>query len=74
MTQDEPVMDGSTEAGVDVKVAGIVEQLRADMQLRPQEDSERLLRQRLTDAGIQLDDAEISRIARDVQNGPSAVD
>lgn len=67
-------MDGSTEAGVDVKVAGIVEQLRADMQLRPQEDSERLLRQRLTDAGIQLDDAEISRIARDVQNGPSAVD
>ncbi|MGN6425593.1 hypothetical protein [uncultured Leifsonia sp.] len=74
MTQDEPVMDGSTEAGDDVKVAGIVEQLRADMQLRPQEDSERLLRQRLEDAGIVLDDAEISRIARDVQNGPSAVD
>ena len=67
-------MDGSTEAGDDVKVAGIVEQLRADMQLRPQEDSERLLRQRLDDAGIVLDDAEISRIARDVQNGPSAVD
>ncbi len=67
-------MDGSTEAGDDVKVAGIVEQLRADMQLRPQEDSERLLRQRLEDAGIVLDDAEISRIARDVQNGPSAVD
>lgn len=67
-------MDGSTEAGDDVKVAGIVEQLRADMQLRPQEDSERLLRERLDDAGIVLDDAEISRIARDVQNGPSAVD
>ena len=67
-------MDGSTDAGADVKVAGIVEQLRADMQLRPQEDSERLLRQRLDDAGIVLDDAEISRIARDVQNGPSAVD
>ena len=67
-------MDGSTEAGDDVKVAGIVEQLRADMQLRPQEDSERLLRQRLDDAGIVLDDAEISRIARDVQNGPSVVD
>ena len=66
-------MDGSTEAGDDVKVAGIVEQLRADMQLRPQEDSERLLRERLDDAGIVLDDAEISRIARDVQNGPSAV-
>ena len=67
-------MDGSTEARDDLKVAGIVEQMRADMQLRPLEDSERTLRQRLNDAGIQLDDAEISRIARDVQNGPSAVD
>lgn len=67
-------MDGSTEAGTDVKVAGIVEQMRADMQLRPREDSEKLLRQRLADAGIQLDDAEISRIAADVQSGPSVVD
>ncbi len=67
-------MDGSTEAGTDVKVAGIVEQMRADMQLRPREDSEKLLRQRLADAGIQLDDAEISRIAQDVQSGPSVVD
>lgn len=67
-------MDGSTEAGTDVKVAGIVEQMRADMQLRPREDSEKLLRQRLADAGIQLDDAEISRIAQDVKSGPSVVD
>lgn len=67
-------MDGSTEAGTGEKVAGIVEQLRADMQLRPREDSEKLLRQRLEEAGIPLDDAEISRIAADVQNGPSVVD
>jgi hypothetical protein len=74
MTQDEPVMDGSNEAGSQAKVAGIVEQMRGDMQLRPREDSEKLLRQRLSDAGIELDDAEISRIAQDVQNGPSVVD
>ncbi|WP_025155602.1 hypothetical protein [Leifsonia aquatica] len=74
MTQDEPVMDGSTDAGTGEKVAGIVEQMRADMQLRPREDSEKLLRQRLEEAGIPLDDAEISRIAADVQNGPSVVD
>ena len=67
-------MDGSNEAGVDAKVTGIVDQVRADMQLRPREDSEKLLRERLTDAGIQLDDAEISRIAADVQSGPSVVD
>jgi hypothetical protein len=74
MTQDEPIMDGSLEAGRGEKIAGIVEQMRADMQLRPREDSERLLRQRLDDAGIQLSDEEISRIAADVQSGPSVVD
>lgn len=67
-------MDGSTGAGRGEKVAGIVEQLRADMQLLPLEDSERALRQRLDDAGIPLSDEEISRIARDVQSGPSVVD
>jgi hypothetical protein len=73
MTQDEPAMDGSTEAGHDEKVAGIVEQVRADMQLRPMEDSQRLLRERLANAGLELGDEEITRIAQDVQNGPSAV-
>lgn len=67
-------MDGSNDAETDEKVAGIVEQMRADMQLRPREESEKLLRQRLDDAGIRLDDAEISRIAADVQSGPSVVD
>ncbi|WP_431279697.1 hypothetical protein [Leifsonia poae] len=74
MTQDEPIMDGSTEAGEDARVQGIVDQLTADMQLRPQEDSEKLLRQRLQDAGIQLGDDEIHRIAASVQQGPSQVD
>jgi hypothetical protein len=74
MTQDEPIMDGSTEAEDDQKVRGIVDQLAADLQLRPQEDSERLLRQRLDDAGIVLDDAEISRIVTSIHQGPSQVD
>ena len=67
-------MDGSMEAGRGEKIAGIVEQLRAGLQLLPLEDSERALRQRLDDAGIVVSDAEISRIAADVQSGPSAVD
>ncbi|MFF1878126.1 hypothetical protein [Leifsonia sp. NPDC058230] len=74
MTQNEPIMDGSADASRDAKVQGIVEQLTADMQLRPQEDGERLLRERLTDAGIELDDAEIHRLAKGVQRGPSQVD
>ncbi|ANF32834.1 hypothetical protein A0130_15260 [Leifsonia xyli] len=74
MTQDEPIMHGSTEATDESKVAGIVEQVRADAQLRPQEDAERLLRQRFDEAGLQVSDEEISRHAHGIQNGPSVVD
>jgi len=73
MTQDEPIMNGSTEAGHDEKVQGLIDQLKADLQLRPQEDAEKLLRQRLDDAGMSLDDDEISRIVTDVHQGPSVV-
>ncbi|MDN4614373.1 hypothetical protein P5G50_07915 [Leifsonia sp. F6_8S_P_1B] len=62
MTQDEPIMDGSTEATHEDRLAGVVQQVRADLQLRPEEDREELLRQRLTDVGIELDDAEFARI------------
>ncbi|WP_431220402.1 hypothetical protein [Leifsonia xyli] len=74
MTQDEPVMHGSTEASDESKVAGIVEQVRADIQLRRQEDAEQLLRQRFGEAGLQVSDAEISRHVENIQNGPSVVD
>ncbi|MFP3464382.1 hypothetical protein [Leifsonia sp. SIMBA_070] len=74
MTQDEPIMHGSADATDESKVAGIVEQVRADMQLRGSEDSERLLKQRLADAGIQLPQEEISRLVQEIQNGPSVVD
>ncbi|MGH1547791.1 hypothetical protein ACRAWB_00855 [Leifsonia poae] len=74
MTQDEPIMHGSTEATDESKVAGIVEQVRADVQLRRQEDAEQLLRQRLGEAGLQVSDEEISRLVTDIQSGPSVVD
>ncbi|SDH17661.1 hypothetical protein SAMN04515691_2916 [Leifsonia sp. 98AMF] len=67
-------MQGSTDATDESKVAGIVEQVRADMQLRGSEDSERLLKQRLDEAGIQLPQEEVSRLVHEVQNGPSVVD
>jgi len=67
-------MHGSTEASDDSKVAGIVEQVRADMQLRGSEDGERLLKQRLDETGIQLPQEEITRLVQEIQNGPSVVD
>ncbi|WP_223227695.1 hypothetical protein [Leifsonia xyli] len=66
-------MDGSTEAADSAKMAGIVEQVRADLHLLPLEGSEKLLRERFGQAGLAVDDAEIGRIAREVQSGPSAV-
>ena len=67
-------MAGSTEATDQSKVAGIVEQVRADMQLRGSEDSERLLKQRLDEAGLQVPQEEISRLVQEIQSGPSVVD
>ncbi|MDR6973203.1 hypothetical protein [Leifsonia shinshuensis] len=74
MSQDEPIMQGATDASDQSKVAGIVEQVRADMQLRGSEDSERLLKQRLSETGIELPQEEISRLVQEIQNGPSVVD
>ena len=62
-------MDGSTDAGRDSKVAGIVEQVRGDMQLRPTEESQRLLKQRLDDAGIEVSDDELTALTQEVQGG-----
>jgi hypothetical protein len=73
MTQDEPIMHGSTEATDESKVAGIVEQVRSDVQLRPSEDTELLLTQRLDETGIRLPPEEIARLVDEIRNGPSAV-
>ena len=68
MTQDEPIMDGSTEAGRDEKVAGVVEQVRADAQLRDSEEVERLLRQRFDETGLEVSDEEFARHLADVRD------
>ncbi|MDN4598348.1 hypothetical protein [Leifsonia virtsii] len=72
MTQDEPIMDGSLDAGHDEKVAGVVEQVRADAQLRDSEEVAQLLRQRLDETGLQVSDDEFARHVDDIRNGTSA--
>jgi hypothetical protein len=74
MTQDEPIMHGSTDAGDRSKVAGIVEQVRVDMQTPRSETSEMMLRERFDASGLRVSDEEISRHVRDIENGPSVVD
>lgn len=61
-------MDGSTEAGRDEKVAGVVEQVRADARLRDSEEVESLLRQRFDETGLQVSDEEFARHLDDIRN------
>ncbi|WP_419818793.1 hypothetical protein [Glaciibacter flavus] len=58
-TQDEPIQDGATEATRDDKLAGLVEQVRADAHDLPREEVRSNLLQRLGDAQITVSDDEL---------------
>lgn len=59
----EPVQDGSGDATRDDKIAGLLQQVAADVALRPGEDALGLLTLRLADAGIEMDQNEIEELA-----------
>ncbi|MDO7880797.1 hypothetical protein [Antiquaquibacter soli] len=56
--QDQPVEDGSTDATDDEKRAGIVEQTKQDVSVGhiSEADYDRVLAQRLADAGLEAED------------------
>jgi len=55
-TQDTPIEAGHNAATDDQRLAGILAQVRADLQLGHSNDSRELLTQRLHDAAIELSD------------------
>jgi len=57
-TQDTPIEAGSTAATHTDRLAGILAQVRADLQLGHSTDARELLAQRLGDASIELNDAD----------------
>jgi hypothetical protein len=61
-TQNEPIQSGSDDADRQQKIDGILDQVRSDVQLGNSGDAEQLLRERLADAGLSLDEAEFARI------------
>lgn len=67
-TQDEPLMDVDN-ADVTDQVAGIVVQTRADVGKESEERIREVLAQRLADAEITLDEAEIADLAHQVAKG-----
>lgn len=61
-TQDEPIEEGSGDASGLERIAGIVEQVRADVSLGTVHDVDAELRKRLADAGIEVGEEELAKI------------
>ncbi|MBF4462562.1 MULTISPECIES: hypothetical protein [unclassified Rathayibacter] len=62
--QDHPIQHGSDDAALDEKLRGVLLQVAADAELRPEEDVEALLRQRLRDTRIAISEEAIPGLAR----------
>jgi hypothetical protein len=69
MTDDmghDPVEDGALEATDDERIAGIVEQVRADLEIGTQSDAAGLLHQRLDDAAVMVTENQFARLLAQV--------
>jgi len=63
-SQDHPIQHGSGDAHLDEKLRGVLLQVAADVELRPDEDVEALLRQRLRDTRIDISEESIPGLAK----------
>ncbi len=61
-TQDAPIQDGSGEAGVDEKIAGIAQQMRGDAETGHVDDLTAMARQRLAEANLPTDEATVAAV------------
>lgn len=62
----DPVQDGHDAATDDQKIAGIVEQMRADLSQGNVDDLREVLAQRLHDAELELSEAQFAKIAAEL--------
>ena len=60
--QNEPMLDGATEAGRDAKIAGLVAQISADAVAQGRDEIRALVVQRFTDAGMEFDEATLDDV------------
>ena len=64
--QNSPIEDGHDDASADARLAGLVQQVRADYLLGTATDAALMLRTRLRDAGIDIDDARFDGLVADI--------
>ena len=67
-TQDAPIEDGSNEAGIDDKIAGVAQQMRGDAELGHVDELRSMARQRLEEASLPTDDATVDRVVTAVRH------
>jgi hypothetical protein len=65
--QDQPVEAGSTEASGEAKLKGLLQQVRSDVRMGVAGDDATMLRQRLSDAGFDVDEADFERLLAEVR-------
>lgn len=61
-TQDDPIEAGAADATDDAKLDGIIEQVRGDIAVGNVADTAEVLRQRLEDAGLHIDDVDFAEL------------
>ncbi|GLK15802.1 MULTISPECIES: hypothetical protein [Herbiconiux] len=61
--QNEPIMAGADDAALTEKVEGVLAQVKADSPDASSAEIAELLRERLGQAGLEVDDEEIGRLA-----------
>lgn len=66
--QDGPVQEGSDDASIDEKIAGLAEQIRGDADLGHVDAVRTMARQRLEDSGLPVDDATVDAVVRAVRS------
>jgi hypothetical protein len=67
-TQDSPIEAGHDDASDEARLVGLVQQVRADYLLGSTPDAALMLRTRLRDAGIELDDTRFDALVAEVTN------
>lgn len=59
---NEPILDGAAQAPETMRIRGILAQVRADTSLHPDMNTEDLLRTRLADAGITVNEHHLQQL------------
>lgn len=68
-TQDAPIQDGSDDSTNDEQVSGIIEQVRADIDMgHTHEDVLVLLRQRFSETGTEVSNERMQQLAEQLRN------